>query len=110
MLAIFSGKFDLFRLCGDTESSPGPSSGQSFSICHGNLNSIAAHSFSKIYFIKADNAIHTYDICHSEIYLNHDTLSDNENLRTLGYELIGLITHQIKNEAVFVYITKIFSQ
>ena len=35
------------------------------------------------------NAIHTYDIiCLSETYLNRDTLSNNDNLRIPGYELI----------------------
>ena len=49
-LANFLGKFDLLMLCGDIESNPGPrpNSGQSFSICHWNLSSIAAHNFSKI--------------------------------------------------------------
>ena len=98
-------------LCRDIESNlgPGPNSGQSFSIYHWNLNSIAAHNFSKIYLLKAYNAIHTYDIiCLSETYLNHDTLSNNDNLKIPGYELVRDDTHQIKNEAVFVYITKIF--
>ena len=42
-LTRFSGKFDLLLLCGDVESNsrPRPNSGQSFSICHWNLNSIA---------------------------------------------------------------------
>ena len=90
-LANFSGKFDLLMLCGDIESNPGPrpNSGQSFSICHWNLNSIAAHNVSKMSLLKVYNAIHTYDIiCLSETYLNHDTLSDNENLKIPGYELI----------------------
>ena len=54
-LANFSGKFDLLMLCGDIESNPGPrpNAGQSFSICHWNLNSIAAHNFSKISLLKA---------------------------------------------------------
>ena len=54
-LAIFWGEFDLLMLCGDIESNRGPSSnyGQSFSICHWNLNSIAAHNFSKISLLKA---------------------------------------------------------
>ena len=84
-------KFDLLKLCGDIESNPGPrpNSSQSFSICHWNLNSIAAHNFSKISLLKAYNAIHTFDIiCLSETYLNHDTLSDNDNLKIPGYELI----------------------
>ena len=48
--ANFSGKFDLLMLCGNVESNPaGPrlNSGQSFSICHWHVNSIAAHNFSK---------------------------------------------------------------
>ena len=87
----FSAKSDLLILCGDIESNPGPrpNSGQSFSICHWNLNSIAAHNFSKISLLRAYNAIHNYDIIYlSETYLNHDTLSDSENLKILGYELI----------------------
>ena len=41
-LANFSGNFEVLMLCGDIESNPGPrhNSGQSFSICHWNLNSI----------------------------------------------------------------------
>ena len=47
-LASFLGKFDLFMLCRDIESNPGPrpNSGKSFSICHWNLNSLATHNFS----------------------------------------------------------------
>ena len=90
-LENFSGKFDLLMLCGDIESNPGPrpNSGQSFSICHWNLNSIAAHNFSKISLLRAYNAIHNYNaICLSETYLNHGTLSENYNLKIPGYELI----------------------
>ena len=90
-LANFSGKFDLLMLCGDIESDPAPRpfSGQRFSICLWNLNSIAAHNCSKFPLLKAYNAIHFYDIiCLSESYLNHDTLSNNDNLKIPGYELI----------------------
>ena len=89
-LGNFSGKFDLLMLCGDIESNPGPRpiSGQSYSICHWNLNSIAAHNFSKTSLLRAYNAIHNYDICLSETYLNHDTLCDSDNLKIPGYELI----------------------
>ena len=92
-LGNFSGKFDLLMLCGDIESNPGPrpNSGQSFSICHWNLNSIAAHNFSKISLWRAYNAVHNDDIiCLSETYLNHGTLSDNEKLKVQGYELISV--------------------
>ena len=39
----------LILLSGDIKTNPGPtpSSGQCFSICHWNLNSIAAHNFAK---------------------------------------------------------------
>ena len=59
-LATFSGNFDLLMLCGDIESNPGPrpNSGQSFSIGHWNLNSIATHNYSKISLLRAYNAIH----------------------------------------------------
>ena len=90
-LGTFSENFDLLMLCGDIELNPGPRpySGQGFSICHWNLNSIAAHNFSKISLLRAYNAIHNYDIiCLSETYLNHDTLSDSDNLKIPGYELI----------------------
>ena len=89
-LGNFSGKFDLLMLCGDIESNPGPRpiSGQSYSICHWNLNSIAAHNFSKTSLLRAYNAIHNYDICLSDTYLNHDTLCDSDNLKIPGYELI----------------------
>ena len=87
-LGSFSGKFDLLILCGDIESNPRPNSGESFSICHWNLNSITAHNFSKISLLRVYNAILNYDICLSETYLNHNTLSGSDNLKIQGYELI----------------------
>ena len=90
-LGNFLGKFNLLMLCGDIESNPGPrpNFGLSFSICHWNLNSIVAHNFCKISPLRAYNAIYNYDIiCLSETYLNHDTLSNSDNLKILGYELI----------------------
>ena len=38
--------------------------------------------------LRAYSTIHNYDICLSETYLNHDTLSHNDNLKISGYELI----------------------
>ena len=62
-LANGSGKFDLHLLCGDIESNLGPrsNSGQRFSICRWNLNSVAAHNFSKNSVLKAYYVIHTYE-------------------------------------------------
>ena len=83
----FSGKY-----CEEyIELNPGPRSNSSqSSIFYGNLNSIGAHSFSKISLLKAYNTMHTYDICLSETYLNQDTLFDDDNLRIPGYELISV--------------------
>ena len=78
-------------LSGDTELNPlpRPNSGQSFLICHWNLNSTAAHNFPQIFLLKAYNTIHTYDIiCLSETYFNCDTLFNDDNLRISRYELI----------------------
>ena len=63
-LGDFSGKFDLLMLCEDIESNPGArrNSSKSFSICHLNLNSIAAHNFSKISLLRTYNTKHNYDI------------------------------------------------
>ena len=43
------GKYDLLFLCGDIKSNrgPRPNFGQSFSICHWNLNSITTKKFPK---------------------------------------------------------------
>ena len=82
-LANFLGKLDLLMLCGDIESNPGPrpNSRQSFSICHWNLNSTAAHNFSKSSLLRAYNAIHTYDL----ICLNDDILTMIYNILTMTH-------------------------
>ena len=51
-LGNFSGKFDLLFLCGDIKSNrvPRPNFGQSFSICHWNLNSRTINNFPKFLF------------------------------------------------------------
>ena len=45
----------FLKLCDDVEKNPGPkpSSNQSFSICHWNLNSISAHNYIKLSFLRA---------------------------------------------------------
>ena len=63
-LEKFLGKFDLLMLSRDIKSNPGPrsSSGQSFSICHWNLNSIGAHCFPKISLLRAYNSVHNVSL------------------------------------------------
>ena len=54
----------LIILSGDTETNPGPKpiSGQSFSICHWNLNSISAQNYTKIFLLTDYVVVHNFDI------------------------------------------------
>ena len=51
-------KCNLILLCGDVEPNPGPkqNTARKFTICHWNLNSIAAHNFAKLVLLKAYNS------------------------------------------------------
>ena len=81
----------LLKLSGDIEENlgPKPSSNQSFSICHWNLNSISAHNYIKVSLLRAYISTHKFDvICISETYLDSDTSDDDDNLKIAGYNLI----------------------
>ena len=54
----------LILLGGDIETNPDPvsSSEQYFSVCHWNLNSIAAHKYAKLSLFTAYNLLHSFDI------------------------------------------------
>ena len=81
----------LILLSGDIETNPGPKpvSGQSFSICHWNLNSISAHTYTKIFLLTAYVLVHNFDIiCLSETYLKSETSTDDQNLVIPGYCLL----------------------
>ena len=80
----------LMHLSGDIEKNPGPLKdfSQKFSIGHWNLNSLAAHNFTKVAFLKAYLSVQRFDIfCISEIYLNSPITEDNNNLQIPGYDL-----------------------
>ena len=72
--------FYLIKLSGDIEESPGPklNSSQKLSICHWNLNSIAAHNFIKVSLLIAYNSIDKYEF---------NTFLDNleSNLETASF-------------------------
>ena len=88
--AAWSIPFSIL-LNGDIETNPGPKSiaGQSFSICHWNLNSISAHNFTKISLLTAYVLVHNFDIiCLSETYLNSEISTDDKNLEIPGYYLL----------------------
>ena len=75
----------LLLRCGDVESNPGPKDKHCLSICHYNINSIAAHNFAKLSSLEAFNAVHNFDvICISEPYLDSSFSSDDSALALKG--------------------------
>ena len=77
----------LLLLFGDIETNPSQNPGysNSFSFCHWNLNSIAAHNFIKMSLLQAYNAIHRFDIiCLSETYLDNSYHTDDDQLAFPG--------------------------
>ena len=79
----------LLLLSGDIETNAGPDPGysNSFSFCHWNLNSIAAHEFIKMSLLQAYNAIYGFDIiCLSETYLGNSYHTDQSAFP--GYNFI----------------------
>ena len=81
----------LILLSGDIETNPGPKpiSGQSFSICHRNLNSILARSYTKISLLTAYILVHNFNIIYLfETYLTSETSTDDQNLEIPGYCLL----------------------
>ena len=97
----------LLLLSGGIETNPVPDPGylNSFSFCHWNLNSIAAHNFIKISLLQAYNAIHRFDIiCLSETYLDNFYHSDDDQLIFPGYNLIRADNpSNIKTGGVCIY-------
>ena len=78
-------------LSNDIEVNPGPKldSSQNFTICYWNLNSIAAHNFSKINLLKTYSTIHKIGIaCLSETYLGFSFPVNGENLVIQSYNLV----------------------
>ena len=56
-------KYNLLLLCGDVEINPGPkqNTAKKITICHWNLNSIAAHNFVKLVLLKAYNSVYKFE-------------------------------------------------
>ena len=80
----------MILLSGDIEINPGPksSSRECFSICHWNLNSISAQSYTKVSLLTAYNLIHNFDIiCVSETFLYSETAPNDPNLEIPGYNM-----------------------
>ena len=99
-------KCNLLLLCGDVERSPGPkqkTEKKKNSICHWNLNSIAAHNFAKLVLLKTYNSVHKFDIIFlSETNLDSNILPDDSNLEIPGYNLVRS-NHPSKRGGVCIY-------
>ena len=81
----------LIRLSGDIEMNAGPKPNlcHKFSVCHWNLNSLAADYYLKISVLRSYVAIKKFDVaCLSETYLGSSYLSDDDNFYFLGYNLV----------------------
>ena len=75
---------------GDIELNPGPrKNNTSYNFSFWNLNSIAAHNFSKLSLLEAYNVEHKLDmICLSETFLDCSIPGNDERLNMKGYKLI----------------------
>ena len=59
---------------------------QYLTICHWNLNIIAAHNFIKVVLLKAYHSVHEMEIvCLSETYIDFSDPTDDDNLQIYGY-------------------------
>ena len=79
------------KICGDIESNPGPvnNPAQDLTVCHWNLNGIAAHNFVKISLLEAFNSVNNFDvICVSETFLDSTYSVDDSRLMIQGYAMI----------------------
>ena len=77
-------------MSGDIESNPGPETcDKNISVCHWNLNGIAANNFIKISLLEAYNTMHNFDIiCISETFLDSSYPIDDQRLSLEGYTMI----------------------
>ena len=82
----------LLFMSGNIELNPGPNKTNSsckFSVCHWNLNSLAAHNFEEVGLLEALNTINKFDIiCVFKTYLDSTFSSDNEDINTKGFKLV----------------------
>ena len=82
----------IISLSGDVEINPSSKLNAlncCFSICNQNLNSISAHSFTKVSLLSAYSSVHKFDIiCLSQTYLSSETPSDDEHLEITWYNLV----------------------
>ena len=80
----------LLYICGDIETNPGPENVvNTLSVCHWNLNGIAAHDHIKVAQLEVFLSVHKFDIvCLSETFLNSSYSEDDVRLKLTGYDCI----------------------
>ena len=103
----FQSSCNLVTLSGDVEVNPGPKKKDKdcLLLCHWNLNSVSKYDYSKLFLLNSYNSLHKFDIiCLSEIYIDSNTLLDDENLEISGY-VLALSNHpsNIKRGSVCLY-------
>ena len=108
-LLLFFISMILLVLFGGIKANPGlnPGYSNSFTYCHWNLNSIAAHNLS---LLQAFNSIHMFEIiCLPETYLDNSYHSDDDQLVLPGYKLIRTDNpNNIKRGGVCIFIEKLY--
>ena len=68
---------------------PKPNPCHSFSICHWNLNSLAAYNYLKVSPLRAYVSMKKFVVVYlSETYLHSSYLSDDDNFYPPGYNLV----------------------
>ena len=100
----------LILLSRDVEINPGPRHipGESFSICHWNLNSVSAYNSAKLLSLKGFISVDKFDIiCLSETYLYSSIAPDDDNLKISGYILVQS-SHPSSHKRGRVYTINIF--
>ena len=95
----------LVILCGDIKLSPGAKDAKYLSLCHWNLNSIAAHAFAKVSALKAFNKTKNFDFMFIRVLPLDSTISsDDKNLCVDGYKLIRADHPKTSSRVEFVLI------
>ena len=99
-------------LCGDVELNPGPTKKRNswfnFSICHWNLNCLTAQNFEKVNLLEPYNTVNKFDIiCLSESFRDSSILTENNNLKIIGYEMVRADhPNNVKRGGVCGYVTE----
>ena len=77
----------MLYYCGGIEINPGAKR-SSLTLCHWNLNGVAAHEFIEVSLLKGYITERNFDISISETFLNSSTDSEDDRLKIEGYNLI----------------------